>query len=383
MRTFAFTLLALTGLTLASASSAADVDVMTQNQYLGADIAPLVEPGLTPEQFFVRVVEALQQVAANKPTERFAALAAEIKGRMPHLVGLQEVFSFECQPITAIDGCSSPLIAGAMNDHLEGTMAALGDGYYVVGQVTNLDVSLPLYLSPEVGMLIRVVDRDVILAHSDVPAASLPPAVVSTICPGRESDQGCNFRYVVPLGAPLNVNIERGYVMATALVNGRGYLFVNTHLETRGPMPFFQAAQAAELAAVLGALAPGLPPIILVGDFNSDPNDPTILPPATAPYPPLPPLPNPYVQLTAAGLNDAWLQRPGGLPGLSCCQWADLSNHNSDLYERIDLIWTEVLPPKVKDARVLGASVNFKTRPPGLGTWPSDHGAVAATLQFR
>ena len=40
-------------------------------------------------------------------------------------------------------------------------------------------------------------------------------------------------------------------------------------------------------------------------------------------------------------------------------------------------------PWEVKQARVEGDTVNTKTRPPGRGLWASDHGSVAATLQFR
>jgi hypothetical protein len=39
-------------------------------------------------------------------------------------------------------------------------------------------------------------------------------------------------------------------------------------------------------------------------------------------------------------------------------------------------------PAKVKQARVVGATVSDKTPPPGLGLWPSDHGAVTAEMQF-
>ena len=367
-------------------ASAADIEVMTQNQYLGADIAPLVEPGLTPPEFFERVAVALQQVAANKPKERFVALAAEIEGRKPHLVGLQEVFAFECTPLTANNGCLVPFIAAATNDHLQGTLDALGGTYRVVGQVTNLDASLPLFLAPDVGVLIRVVDRDVILARADVPAQALPLP-----CP-RPSADGCNFVAVAPVPS-LGINVERGYVVAQAMVNGRPYLFVNTHLETREPVSFFQAAQASELVQVLAGLKQAGPPVLLVGDFNSSPNDPVFVP--NAPDAPSPPpflddgngnwiaVPNPYFQLTAAMMRDVWLDRPGNVPGLTCCQAADLLNHQSQLAERIDLIWSSELPWKVKQARVEGDTVNTRTRPPGQGLWPSDHGAVAATLQFR
>jgi hypothetical protein len=66
---------------------------------------------------------------------------------------------------------------------------------------------------------------------------------------------------------------------------------------------------------------------------------------------------------------------------LSCCQWEDLKNRRSELYERIDLIWSSV-PPKVRDARLLGESIGDKTLPKGQGLWPSDHASVAAKLSY-
>ena len=374
------------GMTAVPAASAADIEVMTQNQYLGADIAPLVEPGLTPPEFFDRLAIALQQVAANKPQERFVALAAEIAARRPHLVGMQEVYAFECTPLTPTNGCLIPVVAAATNDHLAGTLAALDGDYYAVAMVKNLDVDLPLVLAPDVVVSIRVVDRDVILARSDVAAAPLPLP-----CP-RPSADGCNYQAVAPVPS-LGINVERGYVAAQAMVDGRPYLFVNTHLETREPVSFFQAAQAIELVEVIEALKQAGPTVLVVGDFNSAANDPLYVPNGPDAPPPPPwlddgegnwiPLPNPYVQLTAALMRDVWLDRPGNVPGLTCCQAADLSNHRSQLYERVDLIWSSVLPWKVKQARVEGDTVNTKTLPPGLGLWPSDHGAVAATLQFH
>jgi hypothetical protein len=92
--------------------------------------------------------------------------------------------------------------------------------------------------------------------------------------------------------------------------------------------------------------------------------------------------------LQAANFVDTWTLQPAsakakGKPyvGLSCCQWEDLTNRRSDLYERIDLIWASEAP-KVRDARLLGESIGDKTPPKGQGLWPSDHASVAVKLRF-
>jgi hypothetical protein len=275
----------------------------------------------------------------------------------------------------------------------------------VAAKVENLHVLLPVQLVPggDPEAVIEVIDRDVILARKGVetevitpcldpqecPAPPAVPAFASAVCMNPSVD-GCNYKAVIYLEF-LGLTIERGYVAVQAAVNGRRFIFVNTHLETREPVSFFQAAQASELTSVLAWLSGKYAlPIILAGDFNSSPNDPIVVPNSPGAPPPSdepgakwPEVHNPYVQLAAAGLSDAWLFRPGNVPGLSCCQEADLSNHNSQVSERIDLIWSSEVPWKVKDARVVGETVNFKTKPPGRGLWPSDHGAVVATLQFR
>src|SRR5512139_3820677 len=75
--------------------TAADINVMTQNQYLGADLTPLFSAP-TPAAFNEAAVTALRQVAAGRPAERLQALAAEIATAGPALVGLQEVELFQC-----------------------------------------------------------------------------------------------------------------------------------------------------------------------------------------------------------------------------------------------------------------------------------------------
>ena len=74
--------------------------------------------------------------------------------------------------------------------------------------------------------------------------------------------------------------------------------------------------------------------------------------------------------------------RPGSVEGLTCCQLEDLSNHKSILYERVDLIFTMEPTQKIKKARVLGDKVSAKTPPHGKGLWASDHGSVAAGIEF-
>jgi hypothetical protein len=366
--------------------SAADIRVMTQNQYLGADLTP-VFTAASQAAFNEAAVAALQQVAATQPAKRVKALAAEIAKERPALVGLQEVDLFQCTnipPPTAGLGCDDASIRGAFVDHLQGTLSALGGTYVAAAIVMNLSVGVPLSING-FPVLVVAVDRDVILARRDVSAS---PVDFTGVC-AKLSAQGCNYRVVLPITLPftppITINVERGFVAVDATVEGKAYRFVNTHLEEKHPtMPdlsLIQSYQAAELIQILGATTPSDRSLLVVGDTNSSPEDPRILGS----------VPTPYQQFLGTSLTgtqtppftDTWLLRPGKVPGLTCCQLADLSNHNSVLYERVDMLFSLEPPARVKQARVVGATVSDKTPPPGLGLWPSDHGAVSGELQFE
>ena len=49
---------------LGQSAFSADIEVMTQNQYLGADLGPVIT-ATTAEEFNVAVIDAMKQVAAN------------------------------------------------------------------------------------------------------------------------------------------------------------------------------------------------------------------------------------------------------------------------------------------------------------------------------
>jgi hypothetical protein len=166
--------------------------------------------------------------------------------------------------------------------------------------------------------------------------------------------------------------IEHGFVGVDVTLGTRLYRVVNTHLEVRTPDPThplsaaIQAAQATELIATVQATTPAGRALIVLGDLNSSPDD--------APFDQILP---PYFQFISAHFFDAWLLRPGNAPGFTCCQAEDLENHRSELPERVDMIFTNFLPRKVK-ARLVGTRVAEKTRPDRL--WPSDHAGVVAEI---
>ena len=372
-----------------------EISVMTQNQYLGADLDPIIAAP-DPLAFNDAVLDALAQAASNNFPVRAQLLAEGVADRRPHVIGLQEVFNFVCidlLPPTPGQGCDDPSIAGAFNDHLSLTtdaLTALGETYVVGASVQNVNLTIPvdtdLDFVPDI--LVTATDRDVILARGDV-ASSMVPVPYSSFClrPSLDGGPGCNYVVVVTANAALGpITIERGWVGVDVTVGDKDYRFVNTHLEVMEPDPtnplsaLVQAAQAAELISVLDLSTPPGRSLIVVGDINSSPEDLMIPGPLPLPPPFNDGIIPPYMQFIDAGYLDAWTLRPGEASGPTCCQLSDLSNHQSVLDERVDMIFSADIPDTVKKVRVLGDNVSAKSAPFGL--WPSDHGSVAADLVF-
>lgn len=388
------------GAAAAPASARDGIDVISQNQYLGADLTPVLAAATAqpfdPVGFSEAVVGALKIIAANRPAERAQALAALIDRRNPDVAALQEAYAFRCDPYPGYPvlpgrGCDDPLVKGAFTDHLADTLAALGARFRSVGQVTNLKVSGLPFVVNGMPALLSLVDRDAILVRRDLAAA---PVDFSALPACRPSDQGCNFwtappPFATPLGP---IAIERGFVAADVIVKGAPYRLFNTHLEQRLLAPtlpetrLLQVGQAYELLGFALASGGGPAKVIVAGDFNADPADTIPVPPYPPVLPWAPALPtiSPYQVFVANGFTDTWLRRPQTDPGLTCCQAETLDNRTPVFTERIDLIFSLTPPRHVLDMRVLGERIGDKTRPAGAPTalWPSDHASVAARLQF-
>jgi Endonuclease/Exonuclease/phosphatase family len=389
-RLFVITIVALMFLGIFSVPALAGGDmlkVMTRNQYLGADLTPVIL-AQSPEEFYKAATDALKVIAANNFPLRARRLAQEVALTKPDLIGLQEVFDF------TVNGFN---IGPPFVNHLYKTLAALNDigqKYVVAATLNNFDISVDI---PDLGN-VRVLDRDVILVRKGIVFKRLsgnfgdgglcgfqvPNPAFGLIGPktlqSTPSEDGCNYTIVAtvedtPVG---DIAVERGFVGVDATVRGKKYRFVNTHLEERQPDPnnemsaILQSLQAAELVGTLLYTTPHDRTLILLGDFNSSPEDI-----------PLDGIIPPYQIIASAGFADVWYKNPLSLlnpDGLTCCEFADLSNTRSAHYERIDIIYvknTSFIPL----AFVTGQVPIFPlSLPPN---WASDHGGVFGTLFIK
>jgi hypothetical protein len=344
------------------------IKVYTRNLYIGADFDPVLAALQGSGDFSAVAREVFTDITNTNFPQRAKALAGEVATLRPHLIGLQEVFDFR------LNGQHGDL---PFIDYLETLLAALakrGLHYRVAAVVHNIDLTFNVDLPefPAGPAEIRVLDRDVILARSDVETR-----VADFHC-AHPSEDGCNYATLLPLELPdpfPDTFVFRGFVGVDAVVDGETYRVVTTHLEVREAggqdVTFVQQAQAAELVGTIGLATPPKRPVILLGDFNSRPTDP---------------VGSPYSIIRAAAYADTWQQNilQSRIPeGFTCCQSSDLTNDASRLDERIDIIFVKnnlgMLPvsfPGLVFSVVVGDEP-ISDAPP---RWSSDHAGPFALL---
>lgn len=259
-------------------AGAGDVTVMTQNLYLGADVAVALDllPDIPAAAQFL-----WSQVTATDFTARSVALAKQAAEAAPAVIGLQEATKWVC----TVDAATAPKVVYDFTAQYLKAMAAIGHPYvlasaggteafspgYAIDPIVGLTVVRdpatfqPLFGTDSASCGFRIADA--LLVRQDL-AASVTEVGIST------------FDDVLDV-IPGLISVKRGYAFADLTIGGASVRFVTTHLEstwTAGVVPN-SVKQARELVAELGAYTG---PLVVMGDFNADPRDPR---PAGAPNP--------------------------------------------------------------------------------------------------
>lgn len=331
------------------------VTVMSRNLYLGGDLFTLLDPSCE-QQIPVCIAQLyFGSVVTSDIPGRMGAVAAEIEANDPDLVGLQEVSWFRRDLVSDFDPNNpQPLEPNADEttfdflDILLDSLAARGLDYVVAAQNVNADVEFPATLDGENFIDLRLTDRDVILARAGLSTSNARQETYAIAAP-------------IPIGG-IEVEFTRGFSSVVVTKDGVDFTFGNTHLEVGGQAAPAQRAQATYLAnrAGLGDTEP----LVLVGDFNSNP-DPEPDPAQEDAY-----------EILVAAFTDTWASLRASDDGFTCCQAADLRNDTSLLDERIDLVFYR--------GSVRPVSIGLVGEEPGdrtaMGLWPSDHAGVVATF---
>jgi len=357
-------------------AAAPDLPVMTRNLYLGADLddAVLAARSGNPSAIVKAVSDTWTMIVRTNFRERAEVLAKEIEENEPMLVGLQEAQLYRTGPSDSFSSAPTPA-THVEYDYLEILLGELDERslhYAPVVVTQNYDVEFPgdtdpefpePVLEPQDIKDIRLTDRDVILARTDLPKSQLKLSKV----------QKANFvtNASFPIGnTGRSVTLSRGWGSVDANVEDGTFRFINTHLEPESTNPAVNNIQVAQGNEILNGPAKTNLPVILGGDFNSQADGG-----GTPTYSKL---------IGAGGFKDAWsVTHPGEL-GNTWIHQEDLRNITVDLTERLDLVLFRDGRTEdglcALDADVVGDELSDRT-PSGL--WPSDHAGVVATLRVE
>lgn len=328
------------------AASQRELGVASYNVYLGADLTPLFA-AQDLGQFIAAAGAVYAQMEYTDFPRRAEAIADQIAAHEPDVVGLQEVALWrrgpQGQPLqTTYDFL--PLLLDALDDR--------GLGYEPVAVNTNFGTPQPVPVSATEQA--TFLDRDVILARSDLPASRLK---VSNPRSGT-----FDARLTLP-SAIGPVPIPRGWSTVDVKVRGAWVRVANTHLEAFGGRTV-RELQGQELVAELA----GSPyPVIVLGDLNTCPQDSD---PCT--------LDSTYEDFTGAGYVDAWAEVAGIAGGWTSGQTATLDGPDT-ISRRIDYVLHRGRGLRATAVEVIGEEEADRTGGvPSL--WPSDHAGVVATI---
>jgi endonuclease/exonuclease/phosphatase family metal-dependent hydrolase len=352
---------------------------MSRNLYLGADIFRVVEAAQTdPDSVPYAVADVFQTMLATNFSARAEGIADEIANAKPDVIGLQEVSTFYIQtPGDFLIG--NPVKANELVIDfyavLNAALKARGM-YYKAFTVTNADVELPMIdpNSPTYLSDVRLVDHDVILVRKE-------HHVMGALA------QNYSLNVGMDLGGAY-VEFTRGFLVVYTVIKDESFRFVNTHLEINGlPDSVYRYVQSMQMLELLVYLAvPPYPnPIVILGDFNSAPEDvPGVY--YDPDYGPLNYTP-PYMQAVAAKYLDTWLLQKKYDEGYTSGFDEYVSDPDAKLTTRIDFVFLK--PSNLKADKVLCDVVGDKVSDmvpnpdnPGFYLWPSDHAGVVTKVKF-
>ncbi len=357
-------------------SKAREVNVMTRNLYLGADLTPAITAP-NREAFIDANGKILRDVTANDFPVRAKGLAQEILKKKPDLVGLQEVALWRTAPPSLeplLNTGASPTATTVRYDYLTELLAQLNKGkgkpqYRVAVSEDEFDFEAPANENglpgdgpngaiPTAEINGRLTMRDVILVRNGAGVTFKRP----------QSGHFTDPNLLVVSVSGVNVTVTRGWTAIDAKVRGgQRFRFVNTHLEAfddSNQVPSIRARQAAELVAPGGPATSNLP-VVLLGDINSD--DDTVEPGDQ----------QAYRTLLGAGLRERSTNKP-----LSCCLKSSLlavgaGGNVADFDHQVDHVMTrDPKEVKLKTSAVTG-------RQPVNGFWDSDHAGLFSKLLFK
>lgn len=254
----------------AAEGEAAELTVMARNLYLGADVSAGLD--LLPD--VPAAAQAMwEQVDATDFDVRVSSLAAEAERNRPDVIGLQEATVWSCR--TGISGLATPVYDFTERFLLATAAAGVP---YVVAEHEGVRAENPGFEFPAIPWTTTVDDPDTFgplfdsdsadcgFATSDalLVRADLADSVVAA------GTSEFDDRHAI---VPVVFTVDRGYAWADLAIAGTTVRVVSVHLESmwdEGEAPT-SVKQATQLVDDLSTTTV---PVVVLGDFNSDPRDP-------------------------------------------------------------------------------------------------------------
>lgn len=315
-----------------------DLNILTWNLYLGADIARLIN---APQRELPERMSAVwAMVRSTGYPERARAIAGQIDGlgpdQVPDLIALQEAFRWSI--VSGAPGAEAELATETVHDfgqYLMGALAGRGLTYIPAAVGPGISVTVPT----AEGVRVRFEDSVMLLVRSDGPRR--------ITC---ANPQGGTYRASLTIRVgdrPLAV--RRPWAAADLEVDGSAVRVIVTHLEA-----FDESVRAAQLDELVGGPGATPDPLIIPGDFNGSPPQDKV-----------------YRAFVERGFRDLW-SAVRTEPGFTFGHAEDLRNPDPKLTTRLDWV---MLRGGVKplSARLMGDRPESRT--PGR-LWPSDHAGV-------
>ncbi len=384
-------LVALSFISVVPAQAAdAQVKVMTRNLYLGADVGVAMDliPDLSAAAQFM-----WDQVKKTDFNKRAPRLAAEVIAQKPEVIGLQEATIWFCKKNvfskrTEVFNFTKQFLAATKAQGTEYVLAqkdgktALNTGYSIaavpfVTMVNDPETFQPLFGQDKAACGFEIADA--LAIRADLAAKVL-----------RVGNTEFEQTYTI---VPTIMTIYRGYTWADIQIGNTPVRFVATHLESlwdenKVPNAAIQAQQ------LIKDLSDTKNPIIVMGDFNSDPRDPRMpenpnpgeQPVASDACPAGTSKCNAYLLMSEAGFVDAgpdpmlpenysWgMNALLTGPDTQRLKFAQQLGNSAGYTDRLDYVFSR------NGAKVVSSQLVGNTAPNNLNT---DHAGIVATLSIN
>lgn len=243
------------------------ITVMSRNLYLGADVGVALEliPNMPAAAQFM-----WDQVKATDFVSRSKLFVAEIDRENPDVIGLQEATIWYCKP-HAWSGKTEVF------NFTQRLLKDLG-GRYVIAEHNGEKAYNPGYSIGPIPFLTTVNDPDTFqpLFGKDKAACGFQIGDALLVKKDRATDVLAvgNTEYeAIYKVVPTLMEIRRGYTWADINIGSTTTRFVTTHLESLFSDNDVPTA-ALQVQQLIDDLSNTKAPLIVMGDFNSDPRDP-------------------------------------------------------------------------------------------------------------